>query len=230
MTCGSASRLRGSSPRVRGKPVQHRRAPQGRRLIPARAGKTRRSILGVCPLGAHPRACGENSRRPTARAATSGSSPRVRGKRLRRHRPHDRRGLIPARAGKTRARRPAGAARPAHPRACGENLIDNANPLAQLGSSPRVRGKLAVVAAQVPDERLIPARAGKTPSAWERSWSTQAHPRACGENGVGGDARRCGGGSSPRVRGKPCVLEAAHQAGRLIPARAGKTWACPRRR
>ena len=71
----------------------------------------------------------------------AGSSPRVRGKRGRRSRPRMRARLIPACAGKTMPlplrRRPD----PAHPRVCGENLIDKPNILKGLGSSPRVRGK-----------------------------------------------------------------------------------------
>ena len=91
----------GSSPRVRGKP--HQLGGQGprRRLIPARAGKTRGASKPASGLEAHPRACGENARRCRRRRGGRGSSPRVRGKRAERRQDVRRGGLIPARAGKT---------------------------------------------------------------------------------------------------------------------------------
>ena len=53
---------------------------------------------------AHPRACGENLTALTAELAMFGSSPRVRGKRGLDLDVNGSDGLIPARAGKTRAR------------------------------------------------------------------------------------------------------------------------------
>ena len=51
----------GSPPRVRGKQIQHRRARGAAGITPARAGKTRSSILNTVSRKDHPRACGENS-------------------------------------------------------------------------------------------------------------------------------------------------------------------------
>ena len=70
----------GSSPRVRGKPSgSHSRTARGR-IIPARAGQTRRVPRRCRPAPDHPRACGANRRLAKARAQPAGSSPRVRGK------------------------------------------------------------------------------------------------------------------------------------------------------
>ena len=91
------------------------------------------------------------------------------------------------------------------------------------GSSPRVRGKLSVPQLFEFLIGLIPARAGKTMLTLRSDLEYAAHPRACGENplrGLGGDL---GGGSSPRVRGKPGRWNHADTPVRLIPARAGKT-------
>ena len=71
---------RGSSPRVRGKPRQAGKSFLIRGLIPACAGKTRASVIGVSFSGAHPRVCGENSLPSQAGLTCPGSSPRVRGK------------------------------------------------------------------------------------------------------------------------------------------------------
>ena len=91
----------GSSPRVRGKRQDPRRRRAHARLIPARAGKTRRQGLTRHGARAHPRACGENGTYSHHAAFMRGSSPRVRGKRNRAGSPIFLVRLIPARAGKT---------------------------------------------------------------------------------------------------------------------------------
>ena len=213
----------GSSPRVRGKPEESpgRRANAG--LIPARAGKTYDAYAVALANGAHPRACGENWYWLIEYGAPAGSSPRARGKLWGGAALIGRPRLIPARAGKTPPGRATRPARPAHPRACGENAKGAEDAAREEGSSPRVRGKLHGGTHVGVPCGLIPARAGKTldrSSAWRRMG---AHPRACGENARERSAARREKGSSPRVRGK------RHPRGRhprrdgLIPARAGKT-------
>ena len=75
------SRGMGSSPRGRGKLHFRDRKPDRQRLIPARAGKTRRVRLGRRSGGAHPRAGGENFHMRFVKSEYAGSSPRGRGKR-----------------------------------------------------------------------------------------------------------------------------------------------------
>ena len=111
----------GSSPRVRGKQYPARRLPPTRGLIPACAGKTNSDAWDEFMITAHPRVCGENGLLSSVKNIVSGSSPRVRGKRLddvvlaRRER------LIPACAGKTDSSEVHRNHRAAHPRVCGEN-------------------------------------------------------------------------------------------------------------
>ena len=213
----------GSSPRVRGKPADRALSGKWSGLIPARAGKTRLAPRRRPPQRAHPRACGENAMHACARATAAGSSPRVRGKHQPRHRHHQHRRLIPARAGKTASRAAGSMWGPAHPRACGENPGSSIVRVRTRGSSPRVRGKRHERSRQRDAVGLIPARAGKTPS-WSCSTKrSRAHPRACGENSAQGDARRVRWGSSPRVRGKLARDLVHGRAHGLIPARAGKT-------
>ena len=233
----------GSSPRVRGKPHQQRHPLTRARLIPARAGKTRGCSRAGTPRPAHPRACGENTKASGVPSSGDGSSPRVRGKRCSCGAGSSAVGLIPARAGETRAPTRAPGGRGAHPRACGENRHCEGGAHGERGSSPRVRGKrpeprpgfsrLRLIPARAGKQerrsrsprgaRLIPARAGKTTWTASGGRGTAAHPRVCGENEV--SVRRCasGEGSSPRVRGKR--YDAAPRQGlrRLIPACAGKT-------
>ena len=70
---------------------------------------------------------------------------------------------------------------------------------------------------------LIPAWAGKTLTSLERFSAMTAHPRVGGENVQGFVCAHCGGGSSPRGRGKRDEQEEKPSTGGLIPAWAGKT-------
>ena len=135
-------RADGSSPRVRGKLGDE--GPRGDvdGLIPARAGKTCGGSSSPSWTWAHPRACGENPLGRGPGPLGRGSSPRVRGKPYTNPMHMVRGGLIPARAGKTRAIWTFTTRSRAHPRACGENSAGGPD-----GES---------------DMWLIPARAGKT--------------------------------------------------------------------
>ena len=174
--------FRGSSPRMRGKPDFTDSITGTKRLIPAHAGKT--SFLGVPSLrgGAHPRACGENTRFLTYEVYKWGSSPRMRGKPRLRRIMAARRGLIPAHAGKTGYLSAGKASVRAHPRACGENKRRARSAACGNGSSPRMRGKLTGHRQASFDVRLIPAHAGKTRRHKKDTRRARAHPRACGEN------------------------------------------------
>ena len=154
-----------------------------------------------------------------------GSSPRVRGKRIFHWPVLCRPGLIPACAGKTRSCTLAFSTWTAHPRVCGENEILTAEDLNSQGSSPRVRGKHAAFATEIPYGRLIPACAGKTKSLRSASALRRAHPRVCGENAAFKALDALDEGSSPRVRGKLASDGSHYIRHRLIPACAGKTQA-----
>ena len=140
-TSESADETTGSSPRVRGKPVESLHKSLHRGLIPACAGKTIRACWEPLQDWAHPRVCGENPSAAFSKRSFSGSSPRVRGK----HPAHGRNfrclGLIPACAGKTMDSIASQTEMRAHPRVCGENDLSGARGSPATGSSPRVRGK-----------------------------------------------------------------------------------------
>ena len=173
------------------------------RLIPARAGKTKQNYPAPPSVEAHPRAGGENDPGSTQPERLMGSSPRGRGKQLRRPAQVIHVGLIPARAGKTSTRWCAHRAEGAHPRAGGENSTWNRREVTCVGSSPRGRGKRLSGSDDRLDLGLIPARAGKTLSPRPRISAAQAHPRAGGENAKDVAIPALQDGSSPRGRGKP---------------------------
>ena len=155
----------GSSPRMRGKRWRIATARRPRGLIPAHAGKTRRSARASRRWPAHPRACGENPVMRASSSPSSGSSPRMRGKRDANQVPGGHGGLIPAHAGKTFLSRSISRQSRAHPRACGENERLEYSVTVAIGSSPRMRGKPSFTTSSAIRSRLIPAHAGKTLSA-----------------------------------------------------------------
>ena len=93
------------------------------------------------------------------------------------------RGLIPARAGKTIGATVTANGAEAHPRAGGENTTSYTLITHPNGSSPRGRGKPCVGPLGDGQPRLIPARAGKTCQGRHGHSCREAHPRAGGENG-----------------------------------------------
>ena len=193
---------KGSSPRVRGKPLLLLFGSGHGRLIPACAGKTPSSISSRTSIGAHPRVCGENNSGMVWTFSSSGSSPRVRGKPCPFPAACECGGLIPACAGKTAVGSAPWQTMGAHPRVCGENLASGeAWPLG-VGSSPRVRGKPNPDQLNTPTGGLIPACAGKTMARAAGHHERPAHPRVCGENAHVLEEPAEVVGSSPRVRGK----------------------------
>ena len=155
--------------------------------------------------------------------AVIGSSPRVRGKPLRPLTHSYTVRIIPARAGQTVSTCIFAITDSDHPRACGANTQTLIGLTGESGSSPRVRGKLALLRVHAAGGRIIPARAGQTIGRLKApSWTTD-HPRACGANWTPGAARRNDHGSSPRVRGKPVDFRRRRLPRRIIPARAGQT-------
>ena len=194
--------LLGSSPRVRGQRRQAIHASRRRRIIPARAGPTSHPPSTCRCRTDHPRACGANLLEDLGGGGLRGSSPRVRGQRNVRMCVWTTVRIIPARAGPTERtlRRPQYDAD--HPRACGANTLLASAPVMAVGSSPRVRGQLALLNEGALDSRIIPARAG--PTTWNRNGASSRtdHPRACGANSYTVASAYLRVGSSPRVRGQ----------------------------
>ena len=130
----------GSSPRVRGTLDCREAAEPETGIIPACAGNTRSRRLRPSAARDHPRVCGEHSSHIHICGAFTGSSPRVRGTRSTTACTSERRGIIPACAGNTYARRQESCLCWDHPRVCGEHMMRSAMPTSRRGSSPRVRG------------------------------------------------------------------------------------------
>ena len=106
----------------------------------------------------------------------------MRGKRISciRHAPRPR--ITPADAGKTALGGVSWRYREDHPRGCGENRQDDELREKEIGSPPRMRGKLLSAFGQSSPLRITPADAGKTVFGTDRRTAAEDHPRGCGEN------------------------------------------------
>ena len=215
--------VQGSSPRVRGAdPLALVCVPQDG-IIPACAGSSRCSPPRASCWGDHPRACGEQRRSWMVLMSNPGSSPRVRGAGPSPITLGATCGIIPARAGSSRACGRGATGSWDHPRACGEQDEPNIVSCYPKGSSPRVRGAGQGRRLRHGAGGIIPARAGSSLTKQCKVSATRDHPRACGEQASATTVTTSFTGSSPRVRGAVTVRAALVSGSGIIPARAGSS-------
>ena len=192
-------------------------------IIPAYAGNTFRPVMvGVRPRD-HPRVCGEHALLANANAEPLGSSPRMRGTQSSSAKSDYRRGIIPAYAGNTEFHLTISLKSRDHPLVCGEHRKETFFKDIQEGSSPRMRGTLAIVSYYDSDVGIIPAYAGNTfflPPSRRTVWD---HPRVCGEHPWMLPTLPIVAGSSPRMRGTPPCRPHQRRPAGIIPAYAGNT-------
>ena len=213
----------GSSPLARGlhSALVLRRALGG--IIPARAGFTDRFDAGSGYDRDHPRSRGVYSPAYTARPEKPGSSPLARGLPRHSRSRHRYRRIIPARAGFTSAPSATGKPERDHPRSRGVYRLYWSPVQVPTGSSPLARGLRR--APRVPERwrRIIPARAGFTPSASHSPSPPADHPRSRGVYSESYGVGPAISGSSPLARGLPPPTGVVQASSRIIPARAGFT-------
>ena len=137
--------------------------------------------------------------------SSRGSSPLARGLHPLRVPDQTPRRIIPARAGFT--------------------VFSRLPACAPMGSSPLARGLLPLARIWVLGRGIIPARAGFTPPDSKRFRPGPDHPRSRGVYQMGETEAAYASGSSPLARGLLEPPRAARINHRIIPARAGFTWA-----
>ena len=213
----------GSSPLARGTLFLRRGRPETSGLIPARAGNTAQGIQRRPHRRAHPRSRGEHPALSTRVAGVAGSSPLARGTRLVGEPLPGGHGLIPARAGNTRAALMFECGSRAHPRSRGEHARSTVRVAGVAGSSPLARGTQVVGRRSTRRPGLIPARAGNTETRRPLMLGAGAHPRSRGEHELLDEHDNPVVGSSPLARGTQNVARQLEALEGLIPARAGNT-------
>ena len=231
-----------SPPRMRGK-VPGRTAggcPGG--ITPAYAGKSYYGIWDNVAKWDHPRVCGEKTGPESRGRVEEGSPPRMRGKGA----DVDRHGLqvwiTPAYAGKSLANAQSKVLLVDHPRVCGEKSIRVSSPVPQLGSPPRMRGKVFTLCflwakagspprmrgkagGKDPESSLVgitPAYAGKSSVISSAKPTPRDHPRVCGEKFGNTALFVSKWGSPPRMRGKVDTRPLCSRSMGITPAYAGK--------
>ena len=174
-------------------------------IIPARAGFTRCRPPFARNIADHPRSRGVY--RGTSRRASTWTR------------------IIPARAGFTGHEDLHTHSVGDHPRSRGVYGLAGKNRDSRSGSSPLARGLLGRVVQRVRVHGIIPARAGFTISSKRPPLTHRDHPRSRGVYRSEEWSASTPAGSSPLARGlrRADVLLAAGV--RIIPARAGFTWA-----
>ena len=194
----------GSSPLARGLPRSKIPRYVDGRIIPARAGFTRRLPHHASPVPDHPRSRGVYASAEAQALWDLGSSPLARGLPAILNDPDPHRGIIPARAGFTG---------------------DPQRPRPPPGDHPRSRGVYAKGWAKGRrNHGIIPARAGFTRHRPQGAIQGQDHPRSRGVYAGRECLRPQGPGSSPLARGLPdSVIQPTPAGGGIIPARAGFT-------
>ena len=164
-TTGTRSRCRrrcGSSPLARGLPPAKTAENMPRRIIPARAGFTRRSDPYRRRSADHPRSRGVYGAHPATGPAPAGSSPLARGLPPPVHGRCRVGGIIPARAGFTPSPCPCAGPPWDHPRSRGVYSSTGPSRPPSAGSSPLARGLQPEQRAHGRHLGIIPARAGFT--------------------------------------------------------------------
>ena len=213
----------GSSPLARGLPGTVPGSPAAGRIIPARAGFTRRWPRRRRAPPDHPRSRGVYTSSRTGTRLRAGSSPLARG--LLDGARGQERGvrIIPARAGFTRHGGRQARCGWDHPRSRGVYLPLSYNDWLRAGSSPLARGLLPAAIKEAAAMRIIPARAGFTTGGRSTGLRLRDHPRSRGVYTSKNTLVLLPEGSSPLARGLHLRPRNGGAIVRIIPARAGFT-------
>ena len=108
-----------------------------------------------------------------------------------------------------------------HPRACGEQLLDNINTAYDVGSPPRMRGTVNLYLEELLPSGITPAHAGNREQSQQIAIGSKDHPRACGEQHPIELKTVATSGSPPRMRGTVILLNRSMLYLRITPAHAG---------
>ena len=193
----------GSSPLARGALSISFSTASSVRIIPACAGSTLSSSVGMTRDRDHPRLRGEHLPCPHCGGEAEGSPPLARGAQPAGAGLAGSGGIIPACAGSTVMAEPSCAPSLDHPRLRGEHEPHSTWPESAEGSSPLARGALGQVRRARAPTGIIPACAGSTSQLARRSWDSRDHPRLRGEHAVWYVEHGFGVGSSPLAREHP---------------------------
>ena len=213
----------GSSPLARGLRRRMRKRPSKIGIIPARAGFTPILRRNWWTARDHPRSRGVYHCEDDGMTSIEGSSPLARGLRVSSKPAWGYGRIIPARAGFTNRNDGVLPSFWDHPRSRGVYGVKGKGRSGSVGSSPLARGLPVCRMVVTVRVRIIPARAGFTPTSTSSRRPSEDHPRSRGVYAASRDHIIDPGGSSPLARGLPPHSCDHGGGGGIIPARAGFT-------
>ena len=175
-------RSEGSSPRIRGESNGGGRLEKRYGIIPANTGRISAAFFPHPTFRDHPREYGENFDGSENNDWTAGSSPRIRGELETAYRFVYGVGIIPANTGRIVCTSDSCRFAWDHPREYGENTVPAGTYSEVTGSSPRIRGELALCGGAVGAGGIIPANTGRMRRTTRPRLRRRDHPREYGEN------------------------------------------------
>jgi len=131
--------------------------------------------------------------------------------------------FIPTHVGNTPLRPSERGAPAVHPHARGEHALNDANGMAERGSSPRTWGTHGPVRANRLILRFIPTHVGNTRTLAASGHDVAVHPHARGEHSDGNPYANLRPGSSPRAWGTLIRQACRRPKSRFIPTHVGNT-------
>ena len=152
----------GSPPLVRERQRLQYALKQCSGITPARAGKTHQFCQPNRAVEDHPRSCGKDYISISTSWTAAGSPPLVRERHKNAGDRNGRKGITPARAGKTTSNNYLSNSMQDHPRSCGKDWHQESESAPLQGSPPLVRERLTPCYDSKRYVGITPARAGKT--------------------------------------------------------------------
>ncbi len=221
--CCASNRHSGRSPRGRGRPPGGSGGGAGEGSIPAWAGETPSAPGAAASSSVDPRVGGGDVGRRVLGPCSRGRSPRGRGRLAWPRNPRASPRSIPAWAGETAGRGLGLWHGAVDPRVGGgDSGCSSAHP-AEVGRSPRGRGRHREPHQELVRGGSIPAWAGETQHQRPVPALAGVDPRVGGGDALLRPTGTKTVGRSPRGRGRPVAIDECGPRDRSIPAWAGET-------
>ncbi|MGY3684809.1 hypothetical protein ACVWXU_008432 [Streptomyces sp. TE33382] len=199
----SPLRIRGTTPRARGRRVRVDRWLRGEGNNPACAGTTPRAACRARSPREQPRVRGDDRRQEPFLHPGDGTTPRARGR--------------PSVSSSIRARIRE------QPRVRGDDSFHSRRASSNKGTTPRARGRLGHGRPAASANGNNPACAGTTPSCSRGRRCAREQPRVRGDDLVGWLNLIASRGTTPRARGRPRSARHVQRGTGNNPACAGTT-------
>ena len=174
----------------------------GERFTPTGVGTARNCSHPVRRRTVHPHGCGDGFIFRVSPVSPCGSPPRVWGRLIRRHPIACNYRFTPTGVGTACLGFRRRVTPPVHPHGCGDGFANFGKDNFDLGSPPRVWGRLLAKTLPTGGLRFTPTGVGTAQSQTARTPEVPVHPHGCGDGADRSSGPDSTGGSPPRVWGR----------------------------